>query len=1542
MSSGSRRSVSQRLMRAPAVGIGTKIWLEVSDKERMYVSAKVVRQENTVIICEDEEGNERTFDMGFGELYIQNEEKNYEDMTAMQHLHEPGMLENVRCRILQTKKQPYTYMGTVLVAMNPLEPVSQPTVNEYAGSSFGSIPPHPYAVAELAFARLGDPGPNAKNQACIVSGESGAGKTESSKIVVRYLSERSGGASDLAQKVKATSPVLEAFGNAATTRNPNSSRFGKFLKLLFDCSDKSQSAQLVGGELETYLLEKSRVARQSPGESNFHALHMVCTDRKDALCGGTAPLRYIPRQVQVYGRDDKPKYPHVQVAVDAVLLGNSQDSEQVWRLLGAVLALGDMDISGDDHQSFIDPGSAAIMRLSTCLAFDSADQQGRAKLCKLLTHRIVATRGEIIATPRDAKNARLAADALARNMYAQCFQGLVSKCNAALGSQAAKSQKIKFIGILDVFGFEQFSVNVFDTLLINFANECLQQHFCDAIFEAELRLFEEEGIDTPEITAPPDSSATIELLAGRSASAPGIIRILDAQAIAGGKSSADSDAAFLAKVHSTHGRHASLARTHPKDKRTQFAIHHYADAVAYTVIGVDSWTEANVDTVPEGLAEIIQIHAGHGFARDALCAISISTPDSASKSATSKKKRQTSVAAGFASSMTKLRETLSATDSAFIRCVKPTPKMIPGQVDEKSCCAQLRALGLLAACEVLKVGLPTRVAYDDIFKKLPPSAITILQGEEKETIVAVALAAFEVPTEAYRLGRTRVFFPASAMGVIHKLLAFDPQQDRERYAVIEQRLKQAKENAGQARKCAKEARDFFRMAEADAQRADDALREFQQQREASATISGDDSAPLHRLASASGAKRAADLAERCASDAERFAADSAKLVAASSDISEAKQFSTDAAQAAIKARTAANKAKVLYNDIEPRATTGDAARVKAWETASELGDLSKSGVLGQCSAAADAAVKAAARLQLDNAQKSRDLAQNLAREAARQAQEVGRMLEVAKKAEEGVVGQAHELANAETQAAKACDIARTAYDALRQHCVDKALPQAQEKKSNSSTRRPIASVRISSGERAAVPSMRSGLPVTQEDEILTIEEAAPGIESPLPSGEERTPPGWEAHWDDNYGLYYYFNTVSGETQWEPPTRPARSSTQIDASTVAAALERNSDAPSWLPAPEEDYSSQVQKRTSVKRRSSFGSVAEQPPPPQHRAAAYSASAMAELATQRREGYLMKQGKWTSRWKPRWFVLEDSYLEYFEKKQHAYGRGGDKKQGKSKAEKLMRLEAKSITSFTDTENCFCVSTGSVSWFLVAPNEREMAEWISHINAHILSLRNDISNTDTGTDIARASFGSGGSSSSDFFEYARIAPDLDFVQVRTHASPGAPLTGQRLRPGDVVEITRKLELQGSTYVRLADFGWAPWLDPDASRPCFIPLEGGNASVPESLDPGKPAKFRLFKGTLPVPLLRGPTHYGQAHGESAIQGEIFEFIAQYTHAATPEPGFERDAYATFFKLSDGRGWAPLKDPNPPHRFLFEKVSAKASETQSRASTRRFSRFLG
>mmetsp|Transcript_7299 Transcript_7299/g.8810 ORF Transcript_7299/g.8810 Transcript_7299/m.8810 type:complete len:239 (+) Transcript_7299:71-787(+) len=238
--------------------------------------------------------------------------------------------------------------------------------------------------------------------------------------------------------------------------------------------------------------------------------------------------------------------------------------------------------------------------------------------------------------------------------------------------------------------------------------------------------------------------------------------------------------------------------------------------------------------------------------------------------------------------------------------------------------------------------------------------------------------------------------------------------------------------------------------------------------------------------------------------------------------------------------------------------------------------------------------------------------------------------------------------------------------------------------------------------------------------------------------------------------------------------------------------------------------------------------------------------------------------------------------------------------------------------------------------------MAEWISHINAHILSLRNDISNTDTGTDIARASFGSGGSSSSDFFEYARIAPDLDFVQVRTHASPGAPLTGQRLRPGDVVEITRKLELQGSTYVRLADFGWAPWLDPDASRPCFIPLEGGNASVPESLDPGKPAKFRLFKGTLPVPLLRGPTHYGQAHGESAIQGEIFEFIAQYTHAATPEPGFERDAYATFFKLSDGRGWAPLKDPNPPHRFLFEKVSAKASETQSRASTRRFSRFLG
>jgi myosin heavy subunit len=260
-----RRSVSQKLMSAPAVAPGERLWVP---RDGAWVKGEVLAQANTLITLELEDGAEHELDLGFGELHRANGPGggvggSYDDATAMRHLNEPELLHTLRARYLADEA--YTRVGTVLVAVNPLKAIPQPRMRAYADAAFGSEAPHPYDLAELCFQRLKSGAP----QALVVAGESGAGKTETSKIVLAYLAWRGGGddaGASLSAALDAVAPALEAFGNAATSRNPNSSRFGKFLKLYFD-----GDGRLRGGGLETYLLEVARVVRQAPGRGGKSA-----------------------------------------------------------------------------------------------------------------------------------------------------------------------------------------------------------------------------------------------------------------------------------------------------------------------------------------------------------------------------------------------------------------------------------------------------------------------------------------------------------------------------------------------------------------------------------------------------------------------------------------------------------------------------------------------------------------------------------------------------------------------------------------------------------------------------------------------------------------------------------------------------------------------------------------------------------------------------------------------------------------------------------------------------------------------------------------------------------------------------------------------------------------------------------------------------------------------------------------------------------------------------------------------------------------------
>ncbi|KAH8044703.1 hypothetical protein JL721_12777 [Aureococcus anophagefferens] len=934
-----RRSVSQKLMSAPAVAPGERLWVP---RDGAWVRGEVLAQANTLVTLELEDGAEHELDLGFGELHRANGPGggvggSYDDATAMRHLNEPELLHTLRARYLADEA--YTRVGTVLVAVNPLKAIPQPRMRAYAGAAFGSEAPHPYDLAELCFQRLKSGAP----QALVVAGESGAGKTETSKIVLAYLAWRGGGGdagASLSEALDAVAPALEAFGNAATSRNPNSSRFGKFLKLYFD---------------------------------------------------------------------------------------------------------------GDGRL-----GAAA-----------SRPPRGRAR------------------RPAGARRTQLAVQALARHLYGRLFDALVAACDERLRRDAAGGNPV---GVLDVFGFEAFEVNGFETLLINYANEALQQHFCDAVFAAELRLFEAEGLERPDVPAPPDSGATLEFLVA--ARPPGVLRLLDAACATATGDGAKDDAKFLASVHRdlarhplcriqplvwvvltklqnslsrSNRRHPGAARTHPKDLRRRFTVRHYAAHVAYDVCGgPGAWTKGNVDGVDADFLDLAKEGAQLPFAM----ALLLPPPKTSRKKPT--------VASTFVKSMQALHATLKACDCGFIRCVKPAPSMRAGDFDAAACC-QLRALGLLAACGA-QVGLPTRVPYGDVVAKLPGDAAALFAGRPRETLVACALVAFEVDAASYFLGATKIFFPASALADVQRVLDFDasdPAAARGRSsktALTAAALKRLRTPAERARRTR------------NGQRPRGRRRGFCDGREDAVVAAAAEAAPLLKRG-------------------------------------EAARQSVDALPAleALATRRRGCGGGGAGPDRRGDQGRGRRRRRRGGGRRARGG---RRGDLEDADAARRAGARAGAR------RRGRGLRRGLRRRARR----------LRGRGRRRAAGAGGRRAARRCPGAAAADRRRAALGLPDSGLPDAGLPDAGLPDSglpaaaaSSSSSRPTTmrrrTVRVS-----GLPPTASAAPTTSRQ---VTEECSLVVPAP--------PRGWESHFDEHYGLFYYFNTVSGETQWEPPAAPERSS-----------------------------------------------------------------------------------------------------------------------------------------------------------------------------------------------------------------------------------------------------------------------------------------------------------------------------------------------------------------------------------------------------------------
>uniref|UniRef100_A0A8D2MJG9 Myosin VC n=1 Tax=Zonotrichia albicollis TaxID=44394 RepID=A0A8D2MJG9_ZONAL len=659
------------------------------------------------------------------------------DLTALSYLHEPAVLHNLKIRFVESKLI-YTYSGIILVAINPYKQLpiyGDAIIHAYSGQNMGDMDPHIFAVAEEAYKQMAR---NNKNQSIIVSGESGAGKTVSARYTMRYFAtvSKSSSNADVEDKVLASNPITEAVGNAKTTRNDNSSRFGKYTEISFD-----QSYQIIGANMRTYLLEKSRVVFQSENERNYHIFYQLCASAMqpeyEHLKLGSAEEFHYTRMggsTVIEGVDDRANM--VETQKTFALLGLKKDFQMdVFKMLAAILHLGNVEIAAvGDERSSINKHLSIFCELLDL----NCD-----KMARWLCHRKIVTTSETVVKPMTRAQAVNARDALAKKIYSHLFDFIVERINQAL---QFPGKQHTFIGVLDIYGFETFDVNSFEQFCINYANEKLQQQFNLHVFKLEQEEYMKEDIPWTLIDFY-DNQPVIDLIEAKM----GILELLDEECLLPhGK-----DENWLQKLYNNFVNKNALFEK-PRMSNTSFIIQHFADKVEYKCEG---FLEKNRDTVHEVLIEIL---------KESKPKLNRSRFDFLLKCFIS-----TTLMSGifqFRNSLSLLMVTLNATTPHYVRCIKPNDEKLPFEFDSKRVAQQLRACGVLETIRISAQSYPSRWTYIEFFSRY---SILMTQQElsinDKKQICKIVLQRLIQDPNQYQFGRTKIFFRAGQVAYLEKL-----------------------------------------------------------------------------------------------------------------------------------------------------------------------------------------------------------------------------------------------------------------------------------------------------------------------------------------------------------------------------------------------------------------------------------------------------------------------------------------------------------------------------------------------------------------------------------------------------------------------------------------------------------------------------------------------------------------------------------------------------------------------------------------------------
>ncbi|XP_069473976.1 unconventional myosin-VIIb [Ambystoma mexicanum] len=738
---------------------GDHVWLDAppGSEHKVPIGAVVKDSETGQVLLVDDEGKEhwiRANNLSSVHSMHPSSAQGVEDMISLGDLNEAGIVHNLLIR--HRERNIYTYTGSILVAVNPYQDLPLYTMEQirlYMNKRIGELPPHVFAIADNCFFNMKR---KKRDQCCVISGESGAGKTESTKLILQFLASISGKHSWIEQQILEANPILEAFGNAKTIRNDNSSRFGKYIEIHFN-----HNQVIEGARIEQFLLEKSRVCRQAAEERNYHIFYCLLLgmsqEQKEKLNLGTpSEYNYLTMGgcTSCEGRSDAKDYTHIRAAMKILLFTESEQWE-INQLLACILHLGNVKFEGIVHDNLDCSDVLQSTHFSTAAKLL---QVNPAEFQTGLTKHSMLIRGERVSMPLNTAQASDGRDALLKGIYGRLFVWIVNKINAAIftpPSSDGKNPRLS-IGLLDIFGFENFSTNSFEQLCINLANEHLQQFFVRHVFRLEQDEYKAEDISWKNIEFV-DNQRTLEVIALRPMN---LISLIDEES----KFPKGTDATMINKLNDHHSR--SSIYLPPKSVHdTKFAINHFAGVVYYESQG---FLEKNRDLLSSDLLllihssanrflkEIFQVHSspaslGPGSIRH----LNANQPQKILDT----EKHLPTLGSQFKQSLEKLMKILECCQPYFIRCMKPNDFKKPLLFDRSLCIRQLRYSGMMETIRIRKSGYPIRHTFQEFFLRyqvLLPRSATRNKDDPRQCCIDIAERTIG-KDEDWKIGRTKIF-----------------------------------------------------------------------------------------------------------------------------------------------------------------------------------------------------------------------------------------------------------------------------------------------------------------------------------------------------------------------------------------------------------------------------------------------------------------------------------------------------------------------------------------------------------------------------------------------------------------------------------------------------------------------------------------------------------------------------------------------------------------------------------------------------------------